>query len=85
MPGDLLVMYTDGVTEGRRGDEFFGEDRLTDSVREHRGAVLPAESILGDVLAFQKDTARDDIAVVAVRVPPLTRSTLPSHPPVRTE
>ena len=84
VPGDLLVMYTDGVTEGRRGDEFFGENRLTDSVREHRGAVLPAEGILGDVLAFQKGTARDDIAVVAVRVPPPPQQP-PSHPPVRTE
>ncbi len=71
VPGDVMVMFTDGVTEGRRGQEFFGESRLSDSARRHRAAVLPAESILGDVLEFQHDTARDDIAVVVVRVPPL--------------
>jgi sigma-B regulation protein RsbU (phosphoserine phosphatase) len=86
VPGDVLVMYTDGVTEGRRGQEFFGDERLTDSARGHRAAALPAESILGDVLEFQQDTARDDIAVVAVRVPPPPSAPpAPSHPPVRTE
>jgi phosphoserine phosphatase RsbU/P len=68
-PGDLLVTYTDGVTEGRRDSEFFGEHRLRRSVVAHREAQLPAEGILGDVLEFQSGTARDDIAVVAVRVP----------------
>jgi sigma-B regulation protein RsbU (phosphoserine phosphatase) len=67
--GDLLVMYTDGVTEGRRAKEFFGEGRLHRSVLTHRGAPLPADGILGDVLDFQEGSARDDIAVVAVRVP----------------
>ncbi|HEX4901373.1 MAG TPA: SpoIIE family protein phosphatase, partial [Acidimicrobiales bacterium] len=27
-PGDVVVLYTDGVTEARRGREEFGEDRL---------------------------------------------------------
>lgn len=67
--GDLLVMYTDGVTEGRRADEFFGEDRLQRSVLTHRGVPLPADGILSEVLDFQEGSARDDIAVVAVRVP----------------
>ncbi len=67
--GDLLVVYTDGVTEGRRGNEFFGEDRLHRSVLTHRGEVMPADGILGDVLDFQEGSARDDIAVVTVRVP----------------
>ena len=86
VPGDLLVMYTDGVTEGRRDQEFFGEGRLAASARDRRDALLPAESILGDVLEFQQDTARDDIAVVVVRVPPLpTAPAERTHPPLRTE
>jgi sigma-B regulation protein RsbU (phosphoserine phosphatase) len=68
-PGDLVVLYTDGVTEGRRGSEFYGEQRLRHSILEHADTPLPAESILGSVLAFQQGRARDDIAVVAVRVP----------------
>jgi sigma-B regulation protein RsbU (phosphoserine phosphatase) len=88
VPGDVLVMYTDGVTEGRRGSEWYGEARLVDAVREHRGDALPAESILADVLAFQEGTARDDIAVVAVRVPSPPADHSPpdvQHPAVRTE
>ena len=68
--GDSLVLYTDGVTEGRRGDSWFGEARLTDSI--DRGAATAhdlAEGILEDVLAFQGGLPRDDIAVVALRVP----------------
>jgi phosphoserine phosphatase RsbU/P len=68
-PGDLLVTYTDGVTEGRRGAEFYGEDRLYRSVDELHGSERPAEGILEDVLGFQGGQPRDDIAVVAVRVP----------------
>jgi sigma-B regulation protein RsbU (phosphoserine phosphatase) len=67
--GDLLVMYTDGVTEGRRGGEFYGEQRLYDSVHHNQDADVPAENILAEVLEFQQGSARDDIAVVAVRVP----------------
>ncbi|HYO39450.1 MAG TPA: SpoIIE family protein phosphatase [Nocardioidaceae bacterium] len=68
-PGDVLVLYTDGVTEGRRGREFFGDERLRRSVQQHADSPLPAESILADVLDFQEGSARDDIAVVAVRMP----------------
>lgn len=69
-PGDTLVLYTDGVTEGRRGDEFYGESRLRASVAGGAGsAATLAEGVLADVLQFQLGDARDDIAIVAVRVP----------------
>jgi phosphoserine phosphatase RsbU/P len=71
-PGDLMVLFTDGVTEGRRGRELYGDERLERSVVAHRAAPQPAEAVLADVLAFQDGTARDDIAVVAVRVPVAT-------------
>jgi sigma-B regulation protein RsbU (phosphoserine phosphatase) len=67
--GDLMVLFTDGVTEGRSGSEFYGEERLRASVRAHRDDARPAEAVLGEVLDFQHGTARDDIAVVSVRVP----------------
>ena len=42
-PGDVLVMYTDGVTEGRHGAEFYGDERLLAAVRTHRETARPAE------------------------------------------
>jgi serine phosphatase RsbU (regulator of sigma subunit) len=44
-PGDILAIYTDGVSEatGEDGDEF-GEERLMEAVRSRRG--LTAEEIL---------------------------------------
>jgi sigma-B regulation protein RsbU (phosphoserine phosphatase) len=69
-PGSTLVLYTDGVTEARRRREFFGEGRLHVSVVAH-GASAPAlvEGLLAEVLEFQHDRPRDDVAVVALRVP----------------
>jgi phosphoserine phosphatase RsbU/P len=69
-PGDALVAYTDGVTEGRRGREWYGEERLEAALVEHGGSATSlTEGTLGDVLSFQGDDPRDDIVIVAVRVP----------------
>ncbi|MGH9087926.1 MAG: PP2C family protein-serine/threonine phosphatase [Acidimicrobiales bacterium] len=70
-PEDAVVLYTDGVTEGRRPDgTFFGEVRLTASLREHGGSAASlADGLLDDVMAFQSERPRDDVALVAVAVP----------------
>lgn len=69
-PGDMLVLYTDGVTEGRRDLEFFGEQRMLTSLDTHRRDVSHAvDGLLTDVLDFQRGRTRDDIAVVALAVP----------------
>jgi phosphoserine phosphatase RsbU/P len=70
-PGDTLLLYTDGVTDGRNPQGFFGEERLVDTV----AAAPPApaglvDSVLRSVLAFQDDHASDDIACLAVGVVP---------------
>jgi sigma-B regulation protein RsbU (phosphoserine phosphatase) len=67
--GDAVVLYTDGVTEGRRGDEMYGEPRLRRIVEENGPAEL-THAILDDVLTFQGGRPRDDIAVVTISVPP---------------
>jgi sigma-B regulation protein RsbU (phosphoserine phosphatase) len=47
--GDVLVLFTDGVTERRRPDgEFFGEERLRGIVQANLG--LPASELLQRVL-----------------------------------
>lgn len=68
-PGDALVLFTDGVTEGRRGGGFYGTERLIQVVDRHRGGAADVtDAILADVMAYQADDARDDIAVVTVAV-----------------
>jgi sigma-B regulation protein RsbU (phosphoserine phosphatase) len=70
-PGDTVVAFTDGVTEGRaQSGEFFGDARLTELLQARPGtAEQVAASALAAVLEFQKGVARDDIAIVALRVP----------------
>ena len=69
-PGDLIVMYTDGVTEGRADGDFYGEDRLVAHVTENRSAASGAlaQSLVDDVVDFQRGNAADDVAVVIARV-----------------
>jgi sigma-B regulation protein RsbU (phosphoserine phosphatase) len=68
--GDVLLLYTDGLPDGRRGSEFYGDQRLAGLLAtEHDAAEGLASALLDDVLAFQGGTARDDIAIVVVRVP----------------
>ena len=65
------MLYTDGVTEGRHDQDLFGDDRLLASLggRAGEGARELVDGLVKDVLDFQDGVPRDDIAVVAVRVP----------------
>jgi phosphoserine phosphatase RsbU/P len=69
-PGDALLLVTDGVTEARHGDSFLGDARLAALLRAAAPtADAMVTEVLDDVLAFQGGSPRDDIALVAVRVP----------------
>ena len=69
-PADRLVLYTDGVTEGRRGDEFYGDDRLHALLTAPSGeATELSQTIVDDVVQFQSEVPRDDIAVLVIQVP----------------
>jgi serine phosphatase RsbU (regulator of sigma subunit)/predicted enzyme related to lactoylglutathione lyase len=68
--GDLLALYTDGVTESMDHDfEEFGEDRLVDSLRRHRHhspqSILT--SIVADVRAFTPHEQHDDITLIIAK------------------
>jgi sigma-B regulation protein RsbU (phosphoserine phosphatase) len=68
-PGCVMVMYTDGVTEGRHAGELYGEERLLELVaagRDDKPAELAA-ALVDDVLRFQEGVASDDVAVVVAR------------------
>ncbi len=68
-PGDVLTLFTDGVTEARRNGELYGDTRLRDCV-ERGGATATGvvEAILEDVDVFQRGSLRDDVALVSLRV-----------------
>jgi PAS domain S-box-containing protein len=67
-PGDLLVLYTDGVLEARGPDGFFGVDRLARLLRECIGLPAPhvAERVERAVIEYQSGQARDDVAVLVL-------------------
>jgi sigma-B regulation protein RsbU (phosphoserine phosphatase) len=70
--GDLLIMYTDGVTEAHNETEaLFEEERLIRAVRENLGLSAKdlAHKIVKEVQAFQGlQPQSDDITLVIVKV-----------------
>jgi phosphoserine phosphatase RsbU/P len=68
--GDTLLLFTDGVPEGRCGAEFYGEAGIAASLeKDHRNVAELVSSLVAEVVDFQAGDTRDDIAVVAIRVP----------------
>ncbi|UCH84874.1 MAG: anti-sigma factor antagonist, partial [Candidatus Latescibacterota bacterium] len=68
---DMLVIYTDGVTEAMNDKrEQYGEDRLIETIKKY-GNLHPSEFIVKlerDIKGFTGGTAQnDDITVVAVK------------------
>jgi serine phosphatase RsbU (regulator of sigma subunit) len=68
-PGDMLLMYTDGLAEARAGEQFFGEDRIAAVVRRDPGqeAHVLCKNLLGAAQDFATEPISDDIAILAVR------------------
>jgi serine phosphatase RsbU (regulator of sigma subunit) len=69
-PGDLLVLYTDGVPEARdQQEEFFGEQRLLAIAQANlgRSAQDIQDTLLAEVHQFMGDAPRlDDITLMVV-------------------
>jgi len=64
--GDLLFLYTDGLTEARRATKFFGEQRVFDILAREVGRS-PNEVVremLDEVLSFTGGTLSDDLAIL---------------------
>ena len=70
-PGDIVVLFTDGVTEARRGSDFFDDERLHAAITDAAGldAQGIADGIVATALEFQGGYARDDMAVLVIKVP----------------
>lgn len=72
-PGDALVLYSDGITEARDADGgLFDTSGVADALRESagQGAETVASAVMREVRRFQGPGARDDIALLVVRVDP---------------
>jgi sigma-B regulation protein RsbU (phosphoserine phosphatase) len=67
-PGDVLVFYTDGVTDAEsESHDFYGLDRLLQAVQENidRPAEALRDAVLDDIRAFTQEAAQfDDIALM---------------------
>jgi serine phosphatase RsbU (regulator of sigma subunit) len=70
LPGDLLAIYTDGITEAFDDrEEEFGESRLLDALHTHR-ARRPSEivaAVFEAVREFSPQEQRDDITMIVAR------------------
>jgi len=68
--GDILLLYSDGVTESFDGaGEEFGEQRLIDALQKYSGLAPEAmiRSIVQDVQRFSDGQQNDDITLIAAR------------------
>jgi sigma-B regulation protein RsbU (phosphoserine phosphatase) len=69
-PGDSLVLYTDGISEARRGNEFIDSERIEALVTQlatEGDAAGIATGLADAAVSFQQGDPRDDIAVVVLR------------------
>ena len=71
-PGDVVVFYSDGLTDARRdGEDYYGTARLAAQMQAGAagGAAELGERILSDVDAFLGEAPRaDDLTLVVVKV-----------------
>lgn len=69
MPGDSMILVTDGVLEARRNGDLFGEDRLREVLTRPGAGRSPgaiAGAIADAAIAHQHGDIADDIALVAL-------------------
>jgi serine phosphatase RsbU (regulator of sigma subunit) len=66
---DLLLLYTDGVTEARSGSLLYGEERLMRNLAR-AGSRSPGSlvrAVVDDVLRFTAGRLSDDLAILVVQ------------------
>jgi len=73
-PGDLLAIFSDGITEAARGEEEFGEARFIDELRSGSGRSETdlVTTILASVQQFSAGNQTDDLTLLIARGLPFT-------------
>jgi Stage II sporulation protein E (SpoIIE) len=70
-PGDVLVLFTDGIVERRSAEgEFFGEERLRQLVRANQRASAPEllQQLLDAAQSFGRSRHwEDDVTMIVIR------------------
>ncbi|HOM70932.1 MAG TPA: MASE3 domain-containing protein [Armatimonadota bacterium] len=68
-PGDVLVFYTDGITEARTGGIMFGLAGLVDAVRNNIGRTPQelADAIYEDASQHAQNELQDDVALIVLQ------------------
>jgi sigma-B regulation protein RsbU (phosphoserine phosphatase) len=69
-PGDILVIYTDGITEANNSaGEEFGESRLLETIRANLALSVPLilDAVLTAALEFSQSEQGDDLTLVVAR------------------
>ncbi|MGI8709680.1 MAG: PP2C family protein-serine/threonine phosphatase [Acidimicrobiales bacterium] len=67
--GDLVLLYTDGLSEARAGDQLFGEERIANTLRRDPGAhpSVLVKTLLDAAQDFARTPITDDIAILSLR------------------
>ncbi|WP_151774113.1 PP2C family protein-serine/threonine phosphatase [Streptomyces abyssomicinicus] len=77
-PGDRVLLYTDGVTEARRGGDEFGLGRFADFIiRSAAAGQRPAEILrllIHDILDHHHDKLTDDATIMLIEWQPQGRT-----------
>jgi serine phosphatase RsbU (regulator of sigma subunit)/uncharacterized glyoxalase superfamily protein PhnB len=70
LPGDILALYTDGITEAAKNDgQEFGEDSLIERLRQNRNQPCQAalEAITEEVRSLNPTEQHDDITLILAK------------------
>jgi serine phosphatase RsbU (regulator of sigma subunit)/HAMP domain-containing protein len=63
---DVVLLYTDGVTEARSERVFFGESRVQEALEAGGSATEIVQRLLTSVRRWTRGELRDDVAVLAI-------------------
>jgi serine phosphatase RsbU (regulator of sigma subunit) len=68
-PGDVLLLYTDGLSEARAGEQLYGEERIAAMLRRDPGQDLTTmcKGLLEAARDFASSPLSDDVAILAIR------------------